>query len=106
MCKLEDGVEAEESHPQWNVGMNILGGKEVAETMYLRLSHARMKLWILRLITTLLIWICIMQFVAVGEDWGPKLLKSWPSCSIPPIMHDATNVSSFLPKRPHLPPKS
>ncbi|KAG6398414.1 hypothetical protein SASPL_139874 [Salvia splendens] len=105
MCKLEDGVEADESHPQWNVGMNILGGKEVAETMYLRLSHARMKLWILRLITTLLIWICIMQFVAVGEDWGPKLLKSWPSCSIPPIMHDATNVSSFLPKRPHLPPK-
>ncbi|KAL1538836.1 Rhamnogalacturonan I rhamnosyltransferase 1 [Salvia divinorum] len=105
MCKLEDGVEIDESQPHWNVGMNILGGKEVAETMYLRLSHARMKLWILRLITTLLIWICIMQFVAVGEDWGPKLLKSWPSCSIPPIKHDAANVSSFLPKRPHLPPK-
>ncbi|XP_057769805.1 rhamnogalacturonan I rhamnosyltransferase 1-like [Salvia miltiorrhiza] len=101
MCKLEDGVETDESHSHWNVGMNPLGEKQVAETMYLRVSHARMKLWTLRLITTLLIWTCVIQLVAVGEVWGPKLLKSWPSCSI----HDATNVSSFQPKQPHLPPK-
>lgn len=105
MCKLGDG---DENNSRWDVGMNILGEKEVAESMYLRFSHARMKLWSLRLFTTLLIWTSIIQLVAVGEVWGPRLLKSWPSCSNPPpIMHAATNnVSSFQPKRPHLPPKS
>lgn len=87
-------------------GMSFFGKKEIEETMFMRVSHARLKLWTLRLITTLLIWTCIIQLVAIGEVWGPRLLKSWPSCSNPPNMHAATNVSSFHPKRPHLPPKS
>ncbi|KAH6830302.1 O-fucosyltransferase family protein [Perilla frutescens var. hirtella] len=106
MCKLVDGDEKNENHRHWAAGMNILGEKEVGETMLLRVSHARMKIWTLRLITTLLIWTCIIQLVAIGEVWGPRLLMSWPSCSNPPNMHAAaTNVSSFHPKRLHLPPK-
>lgn len=106
---MGDGGERSGNGSRWDVGMNMLGEKEeAAETMYLRFSHARMKLWSLRLFTTLLIWTSVIQLVAVGEVWGPRLLKSWPSCSNPPpILHSATNnVSSFHPKRLPLPPKS
>ncbi|GFQ01086.1 uncharacterized protein at1g04910 [Phtheirospermum japonicum] len=60
-----------------------------------------MKLWTLRAITTLLLWTCIIQLVAIGEIWGPKLLKTWPSCSYPPNLK---NVSAVKPQN-HFPPK-
>lgn len=93
----------EESEGNWYMNsMNLLGEKKVQEpNTFLRVSHnnARMKLWTLRAITTLLLWTCIIQLVAIGEIWGPKLLMSWPSCSNP------SNVSSIRPEK-HLPPKS
>ncbi|KAK6154971.1 hypothetical protein DH2020_009219 [Rehmannia glutinosa] len=64
-----------------------------------------MKLWTLRAITTLLLWTCIIQLVAIGEVWGPKLLKSWPSCSSPPNLYTDTNLSSIKTMK-HFPPKS
>ncbi|KAL0377639.1 UNVERIFIED_CONTAM: Rhamnogalacturonan I rhamnosyltransferase 1 [Sesamum radiatum] len=97
-------IKREKREQHWDVGMNLLGEEKVQETKLLRVSHARMKLWALRAITTLLLWTCIVQLVAIGEVWGPRLLKSWPSCSSPPNMHTPTNVSSIQPKR-HFPPK-
>ncbi|XP_011099050.1 uncharacterized protein At1g04910 [Sesamum indicum] len=97
-------IKREKREQHWDVGMNLLGEEKVQETKLLRVSHARIKLWALRAITTLLLWTCIVQLVAMGEVWGPSLLKSWPSCSSPPSMHTATNVSSIQPKR-HYPPK-
>lgn len=44
------------------------------------LSKSRMKLWILRITTSVLIWICLVQLTILGETWGPRVLKSWPSC--------------------------
>ncbi|XP_051119615.1 rhamnogalacturonan I rhamnosyltransferase 1-like [Andrographis paniculata] len=74
-------------------------------TNFLRLSHSRMKLWTLRAITTLLLWTCIIQLVAIGEVWGPRLLKSWPSCSISsPIIRTPETLSSVQPRK-HFPPK-
>lgn len=106
MCKVEDGDDKRnESEGHWDVGMKFLGEKEVQESMLLRVSHGRMKLWTLRAITTLLLWTCIIQLVTIGEVWGPRLLKSWPSCSSPPNMYTETNLSSIQPKR-HFPPKS
>ncbi|KAL8475914.1 hypothetical protein ACS0TY_028541 [Phlomoides rotata] len=92
---------------KWNLGMSFLGEKQVKESMFLRVSHGRMKLWTLRAITTLLLWTCIIQLVAIGEVWGPRLLKSWPSCSNSPNKYtEDTNLTSIQPKRHlHLPPK-
>ena len=38
-----------------------------------------MKLWMVRAATTMLLWTCVMQLTAVGETWGPQVLKGWPS---------------------------
>ncbi|KAL6526310.1 Rhamnogalacturonan I rhamnosyltransferase 1 [Orobanche minor] len=102
-------IKGEEREGNWDVGMNLLGEKKVREpSTFLRvsLSHGRMKLWTLRVITTLLLWTCIIQLAAIGEIWGPKLLKSWPSCSSSPNFYTPTptNVSSAKPQK-HFPPK-
>nr|GMC59498.1 O-fucosyltransferase 34-like [Ipomoea batatas] len=41
--------------------------------------NVRMKMWIMRAITLLLLWTCTAQLTAIGEVWGSKLLNSWPS---------------------------
>lgn len=105
MCKVEDD-RRNKREGNWKLGMSFLGEKGVKETMFLRVSHGRMKLWTLRAITTLLLWTCIIQLVAIGEVWGPRVLKNWPSCSNSPNKYtEETNLSFIQPKR-HLPPKS
>ncbi|PKI31448.1 hypothetical protein CRG98_048161 [Punica granatum] len=42
--------------------------------------RSQMKLWMVRAATSLLLWTCIVQFTTLGETWGPRLLKGWPSC--------------------------
>ncbi|PIN17564.1 hypothetical protein CDL12_09777 [Handroanthus impetiginosus] len=104
MCKAEQNNETRiEREGHWNVGMNVLSEAKGKETKILRVPHGRMKLWTLRAITTLLIWTCIIQLVAIGEVWGPRLLKSWP-CSNHPNVHTETNMSLVQPKK-HFPPK-
>lgn len=68
------------------------------------LSQAKMILWMTRGMTSLLIWICVVQLLTVGEVWGPRLLKTWPSCYTP----TQTNIhsSSFMESKVFLPPKS
>ncbi|KAM0922557.1 hypothetical protein ACQ4PT_006054 [Festuca glaucescens] len=39
-----------------------------------------MRLWVLRATTTVLLWTCLVQLTAVGETWGPRVLRGWPSC--------------------------
>ncbi|KAL3624094.1 Rhamnogalacturonan I rhamnosyltransferase 1 [Castilleja foliolosa] len=96
-------IKREECEDNWEVGMEFVGQKK--PSMFLRVSQAKMKLWTLRAITTLLLWTCIIQLVAIGEIWGPKLLKSWPSCSYPQnLCTSPTNVSSVKPHK-HFPPK-
>lgn len=43
-------------------------------------SRSRMKLWMIRATTTVLLWTCVVQLTALGETWGPRVLKGWPSC--------------------------
>ena len=42
-------------------------------------ARSRMKLWMVRAATTMLLWTCVMQLTAVGETWGPQVLKGWTS---------------------------
>lgn len=43
-------------------------------------SRSKMKLWMLRATTSILVWTCIVQLTTLGEVWGPRVLKGWPSC--------------------------
>ncbi|KAM7483101.1 hypothetical protein LguiB_007684 [Lonicera macranthoides] len=42
--------------------------------------RSRTKLWIIRATTSVLLWTCLVQLMALGEMWGPRVLKGWPSC--------------------------
>ncbi|KAJ4747565.1 O-fucosyltransferase family protein [Rhynchospora pubera] len=56
-----------------------------------------MKVWILRASTTILLWTCVVQLTAIGETWGPRVLKGWPSCftpSIPPFPVNSNGEST------------
>ncbi|XP_039121043.1 rhamnogalacturonan I rhamnosyltransferase 1-like [Dioscorea cayenensis subsp. rotundata] len=52
-------------------------------TMLVGVSRSRMKLWIIRVATTVLLWTCFVQLTAIGEIWSPRVLKRLPSCSTP-----------------------
>ncbi|CAJ1975494.1 unnamed protein product [Sphenostylis stenocarpa] len=41
---------------------------------------SRMKLWMIRATTSVLLWTCVVQLTALGDMWGPRVLKGWPSC--------------------------
>lgn len=41
---------------------------------------SRMKLWMIRATTSVLLWTCVVQLTAFGDVWGPRVLKGWPSC--------------------------
>ncbi|CAL0330572.1 unnamed protein product [Lupinus luteus] len=61
-------------------------------------SRSRMKLWMIRATTSILLWTCIVQLTALGDMWGPRVLKGWPSC----FTHDS-QFPTHSP--PLLPPK-
>ena len=45
--------------------------------------RSRMQVWIIRLSTSILVWTCLLQVLALGGQlWGPyhNLLHGWPSC--------------------------
>lgn len=65
-------------------------------------SRPRAKLWMLRATTTALLWTCVVQLTALGEMWGPRVLKGWPACFLP---HDYKG-SMDVAQRVVLPPKS
>ncbi|XP_057440413.1 rhamnogalacturonan I rhamnosyltransferase 1-like [Lotus japonicus] len=66
-------------------------------------KSSRMKLWIIRATTSVLLWTCIVQLTALGDMWGPRVLKGWPSC----FNHETESALLELPSvRPRvLPPK-
>ncbi|KAM7273618.1 hypothetical protein ACFE04_028282 [Oxalis oulophora] len=37
-------------------------------------------MWMIRATTSILVWTCIVQLTTVGDLWGPRVLKGWPSC--------------------------
>ncbi|XP_050228505.1 rhamnogalacturonan I rhamnosyltransferase 1 [Mercurialis annua] len=104
MCKQEKNVK------EWQVKVKVLGdGKvEKLKNSVVSLSpsssrsHSSMKLWILRAITTACLWTCVVQLMALGEIWGPRLLKGWPSCFSHP---DQIAQLSSLPAKVVHPPK-
>jgi len=76
-------------------------------------GRGRMKLWMIRATTTVILWTCIVQLTAIGDLWGPRVLKGWPSCfthvdssaSNSRALDSNNNNVQFL-RPPILPPKS
>ncbi|KAF5782042.1 hypothetical protein HanXRQr2_Chr11g0490821 [Helianthus annuus] len=65
------------------MGLKVLGeGKVERLKRSVGYSNARgnkMKLWMVRATTVVLLWTCLVQLMALGESWGPRVLKGWPS---------------------------
>lgn len=72
-------------------------------------SRSRLKLWMIRATTTVLLWTCVVQLTALSETWGPRVLKGWPSCFLhepePAALALGLQSSPHVPVRA-LPPKS
>ncbi|XP_022737121.1 uncharacterized protein At1g04910-like [Durio zibethinus] len=64
-----------------------------------KLKGSRMKLWMIRATTSVLLWTCIVQLTAMGETWGPRVLKGWPSC----FSHQDSSVSVIEDQAPSVP---
>ncbi|XP_002525944.2 rhamnogalacturonan I rhamnosyltransferase 1 isoform X2 [Ricinus communis] len=95
MCKQENSVK------EWEMKVKLLGDGKVEKLKNSMVSsRSPMKLWILRAITTALLWTCVVQLMALGELWGPRLLKGWPSC----FSHPDVELHS-VPAKVVLPPK-
>ncbi|PKI70338.1 hypothetical protein CRG98_009218, partial [Punica granatum] len=65
------------------MGLKVLGESRIEKlrsSMMVPASRSRMKLWMIRATTTVLLWTCVVQLTALGETWGPRVLKGWPSC--------------------------
>nr|XP_043636904.1 rhamnogalacturonan I rhamnosyltransferase 1-like isoform X2 [Erigeron canadensis] len=44
-------------------------------------KYPKVKIWIIRGTTMVLLWTCLVQLTALGDTWGPRVLKGWPSSS-------------------------
>ncbi|CAH1434893.1 unnamed protein product [Lactuca virosa] len=42
-------------------------------------KSSKTKLWMIRATTAVLLWTCLVQLTALGDTWGPMVLKGWPS---------------------------
>ncbi|XP_068637545.1 rhamnogalacturonan I rhamnosyltransferase 1-like [Aristolochia californica] len=104
MCRVDKSsyvFTEQENHRL--MGVKYLGDSRIEKLKGSMVSRPRMKLWIIRATTTILLWTCVVQLTALGELWGPRVLKGWPSCFTPDDTHLA--LKSAVPQRITLPPK-
>uniref|UniRef100_A0A1D1YRK8 O-fucosyltransferase family protein n=1 Tax=Anthurium amnicola TaxID=1678845 RepID=A0A1D1YRK8_9ARAE len=82
MCRFDKPLGSE--YKGGHMGLRFAGeGK--AEKLHgpMVVSRSRMKLWMVRATTTVLLWTCVVQLTALGDMLGPRVLKGWPSCFTP-----------------------
>lgn len=76
MCRVERS-ERKSEYRDRDREMGLLKG---GESRLEKLKGSRMKMWMIRATTSVLLWTCIVQLTAIGEMWGPRVLTGWPSC--------------------------
>lgn len=69
-------------------------------------GRCRMKIWMIRATTSVLLWTCIVQLTALGDMWGPRVLKGWPSCFTHDSVSRAMDIEFPSSRSALLPPKS
>lgn len=102
MCKMEKFLY---HRKLWEMKVRLLGESKVEKLKNSLVSRSRMSLWMIRAVTVLLLWSCFVHLMALGEMWGPRLFKGWPSCF---NHHDSSMAAEMksLPLKIALPPKS
>lgn len=103
----ESDQKSNYSH-DWEMGFRFSDEEKVDKLKNsITVSRSRMKLWMTRAITTVLLWTCFVQLMAFGELWRPKLFITWPSrCCHFDSPLALQSSSSSLPYKVFLPPKS
>ncbi|CAL9748762.1 unnamed protein product [Musa acuminata subsp. burmannicoides] len=80
MCRLERTTRSDYLGKR-QIDLKTEGSDSRAEKLKNPMvSRPKMKLWMIRVTTIVLLWTCVLQLMAIGEIWGPKVLKGWPSC--------------------------
>ncbi|XVF31621.1 hypothetical protein REPUB_Repub17cG0007100 [Reevesia pubescens] len=104
MCRVEETGEKFDYRKQWEMKIKNFGEGKVEKLKNSMVSRSRMKLWMMRAITTILLWTCFAQLMTLGDMFGPRLLKGWPSCFTYSELPLVAELSSIPPKL-ILPPK-
>lgn len=110
MC-VKDEIERVEEGGQkkrrrWETVMGLKGSRKRIERLRSSVAlKSRMKLWMIRATTLVLLGTCFVQLTAVGEVWGPRVLKGWPSSFAQDSSKMDVKLSTSLSDQV-LPPKS
>ncbi|KAJ0740513.1 putative GDP-fucose protein O-fucosyltransferase [Helianthus annuus] len=64
------------------MGLRKLGEIRVEKlkNSMVNVRSGKMKMMLIRSMTTVLLWICLVQLTALGGSLGHRVLKGWPSC--------------------------
>ncbi|KAK6153490.1 hypothetical protein DH2020_013129 [Rehmannia glutinosa] len=85
MCRITGCEESDRRGRRWGIIMGLktgaFGGDRLEKLRNSGMvSRSRMKLWMIRATTSVLLWTCLVQLTALSEPWGLRVLKGWPSC--------------------------
>ncbi|XP_076910009.1 rhamnogalacturonan I rhamnosyltransferase 1-like [Bidens hawaiensis] len=84
MCRLEDrDNNNNKKKRRFAIGLKKFGEirvEKLKSSINARSSSPRMKVWLIRATTMVILWTCVVQLTAIGDSWGPRVLKGWPSC--------------------------
>ena len=72
------------------------GGLQVRSDKVPAIPQTRLQVWFIRVCTSILLWTCLVQLVAVGELWHPRFLAE--------ISNRIANLSLLPPNAPPPPP--
>ncbi|KAK9700262.1 hypothetical protein RND81_08G227900 [Saponaria officinalis] len=118
MCKIDDNSSTNEvirerkigGKKVWEMGVKlkkILSDTSKVDKLKATMNYRSNKIKIIiRAITTVLLWGIVVQSLAIGEVWTPKLLKAWPSSFNNQTYFDShLNFQSFSSPKFVRPPK-
>lgn len=106
LAKVSNGKSNHCDSEEMEMGFNVLsGGGEVVKSKRF-IVRPKIKLWTARAITTVILWTIVVQLMAIGEFWGPKLLKGMPYCFSHSDASSMAVAKYSAPAKVLLPPKS
>ncbi|KAF9615247.1 hypothetical protein IFM89_022509 [Coptis chinensis] len=102
MCRLESKSDVEMGVKSIVIDCSSNNKVEKLKN-YPMVSRSRMKLWFIRATTIVLVWTCLLQLVALGEMWGPSVLKGLLSCFKYPDSDNTQLDYKLISAQPRLP---
>ncbi|KAI4346741.1 hypothetical protein L6164_007613 [Bauhinia variegata] len=86
--------------------VKLLGAVAKVEKSRGLVMRPRIKLWMARAATTMILWTCFVHLMVLGEFWGPRLLKGMPYCfNRPDVSMAMAEEKSYFPPKVVLPLK-